>query len=1085
MSELVTLVYQRLFNKLNFTILASIFGISIQAHAANSLPDQCIYALNRTAAGALNLQGSVDLNLSCGIVVDSNNSSAFLASGVGSVTAKYIDVVGNYNGSGQISFAVPPQTGAPYRPDPLSFLTAPTPKACDFTNVSVSSGTAKLTPGTYCNGIAIAGNANVTMAPGTYVLAGGGLRVSGTSHLTGQGTILLTQGLGYSYGPVNISGNAVVNLSALKTGDYPGILFYQDRKLGSGLKPSVINGSSSSKLEGILYFPTSALSWSGTAAGAQGSYLAIIADTVSITGPVSIASNYGTLQQYLELGAALLGLQGGSAVQSSAPAARIPGGIGGGGTYTLADNVHPMVAVSSDQGEASGSTVLPRIVMHLSMTDAQLASLKQLVAAQQDQSSPLYHKWLTPEDVAARFGASASDTAQISAWLQGMGFTDVQVARTRTFISMTGTAAQARYAFGAPIHRYSLNGVTHYANASDPVLPQALQGLVASIRGLNDFHPRPHLRGGVAHPRFTSSVSGNNYVAPEDFQIIYNVKPLLAAGINGSGVSIAVMGQTDLAASGTSQFTDIEAFETASGLPVKDPIIVPAGPDPGLSVDDQQEADLDLEWSGAVAPGATLIYVNSTDVFTSLTYAIDNNVAPVVTISYGACEAETGLTEINALDALFMVANSQGMTVVAPSGDDGAADCDSGNGAARYGLAVDFPGSSPYVTSAGGTEFSEGTGTYWNTTNDANNGSAIGYIPEVAWNDSTTTAPITLSASGGGQSTICGNYCGKPSWQAGTGVPADGARDTPDIALDASPNHDGYLICSAGSCVSGFRMANEDLTVVGGTSCSTPTFAAIVALVNQKTGQRQGNVNTVLYSLASVSTDAFHDVTVGSNVVTCRGGTANCSSTTAGVNGTFGYSAGIGYDQVTGLGSINAYNLVSEWNSGFIVTVNPSTLTISLGGTGTSTVQVSSVVDATASTIKLSCSVASTLTNTTCSIPSSVNGSGSVTLTITNGGTAAHTVPFIPTGQRLYFPMAGLLAAMFGMFLLMRKRARIAGIGVVTFALLLSGCGSGSSSSSSSIPTGVSIQPSLTGNVTVTATSGTMTRTATVAVTIP
>ncbi|HEX4808216.1 MAG TPA: S53 family peptidase [Bryobacteraceae bacterium] len=1068
---------KQIFGKI-ILIFAAFVAISASALASSSLPDQCIYALNRTAAGALSLQGSVDLNLSCGIVVDSKDPAAFLASGVGNVTARYIDVVGGYSGSGQISFSAAPQTGAPYRSDPLASLAAPSSSKCDYTNVNVSSGSTKLTPGTYCGGIAVSGNAQVTLSPGTYILMGGGLRASESSKLSGQANIVLTQGLGYSYGPLVVSDSALLNLQAPQTTDYPGILFWQDARLGTGLKPSVINGSTSSKLEGILYFPTSALTWSGSVAGAQGGYLAIIADTVSITGPATIASNYGsTLQRYLQLGATLMGLQGGTAVQSATPAARISGSMGSSGTFALAGNVHPRLAESMDQGEVSGSTVLPRIVMHLGMTQAQQRSLQQLVTAQQDRSSPYYHKWLAPEDIAARYGASQSDVSQISAWLQGMGFTTVQAARTRTFISMTGTAAQARYAFGTPIHRFISNGETHYANASDPVLPAQLQGVVASIRGLNDFHPHPHARA-VARPRFTSSISGNHYVAPEDFQIIYNVKPLIAAGTNGTGQSIAVMGQTDI------QNSDIEAFESASGLPVKDPQVVLDGPDPGTSSSDLQEADLDLEWSGAVAPGATIIYVNSSDVFTSLTYAIDNNLAPVASISYGACEAETGVAEINSIDALLLMANSEGMTVVAPAGDSGAADCDSGNAAARHGLAVDFPASSPYATSAGGTEFNEGSGTYWNTTNDSSNGSATGYIPEMVWNDSTTTAPISLSAGGGGTSSICGNYCGKPSWQTGAGVPNDGARDTPDIALGASPNHDGYLVCTGGSCVNGFRQANQDLTVVGGTSCSTPTFAAIVALIDQATGSRQGNVNTTLYSLASISTDAFHDITTGNNTVTCIGGSPNCSSTTLGVDGTFGYSAGTGYDQASGLGSVNAQNLVNEWNDDFLVTVNPTTLTLASGGSSVVTVNIQSV-NGFSQTVTLSCTVPTTLAGVTCSIPSSVSGSGTASMTIAYTGSARF--PFLPPGGgRLYFPLAGLLTASIGMLLVTRKRALLSGIGVLTFALLLAGCGTGNSSSSSSIPAGVSLQPTtVTGNVSVTATAGSVTRTATVAVTIP
>ncbi len=221
-----------------------------------------------------------------------------------------------------------------------------------------------------------------------------------------------------------------------------------------------------------------------------------------------------------------------------------------------------------------------------------------------------------------------------------MGFTDVAVARGRTFISMTGTAAQVKYAFQAPVHRYLLDGETHHAISVDPTLPQALQGIVSGIRGLNDFHPHARARR-VIQPKFTSSITGNHFMAPGDFYTIYGVAPLLANGITGTGQSIAIAGQTDI------QVSDIEAFQTASGLTVKDPQIVLDGTDPGTSTDDLSEADLDIEWSGAIAPGATIIYVNSSDAFTSVVYAIDNNLAPIVSVSYGACEAQVGSTTLD------------------------------------------------------------------------------------------------------------------------------------------------------------------------------------------------------------------------------------------------------------------------------------------------------------------------------------------------------------------------------------------------------------------------------------------------------
>src|SRR5207244_4318363 len=159
----------------------------------------------------------------------------------------------------------------------------------------------------------------------------------------------------------------------------------------------------------------------------------------------------------------------------------------------------------------------------------------------------------------------------------------------------------------------------------------------------------------------------------------------------------------------------------------------------------------------------------------------------------------------------------------------------------------------------------------WTAMNSANSGSALSYIPEVAWND---TALGVLSAGGGGRSI----YFSKPSWQTGIGVPNDSARDVPDISLNASGAHDGYLMCSLGSCANGFRSSSGGLTVVGGTSVGAPAFAGVVAIINQLTKSAQGNINAKLYSLSATAPAAFHDITGGGNQVSCQAGTADCPS---------------------------------------------------------------------------------------------------------------------------------------------------------------------------------------------------------------
>ena len=424
-------------------------------------------------------------------------------------------------------------------------------------------------------------------------------------------------------------------------------------------------------------------------------------------------------------------------------------------------------------------------------------------------------------------------------------------------------------------------------------------------------------------PRFTSNVSGNHYISPSDFATIYNVTSAYAGGLDGTGQKIAIVGQTDIL------LGDIRAFRAASALPSNDPevVLVPGSADPGTNTDDLAEADLDLEWVGAVAPQAHIIYVNSTDVMQSFQYAIEQNLAPIISTSYGDCEKNFTGRETNILVALAQQANAQGITILGPTGDTGAADCDWRNNQtiAARGLAVDMPGSLPYVTAAGGTEFQESSSS-WSSTNSATNASALSYLPEVVWNDTTMGEP--LAATGGGRSI---NFA-KPAWQSGIGVPNDGVRDVPDVSLSASPNHDGYLICSNGSCANGYRDTDGTLYVVGGTSVSAPSFAGIVAMLNQKVGTAQGNINPILYSLAATAPQAFHDITTGGNHVPCRIGTTDCST------GTIGYSAGTGYDQASGIGSVDVANLIAVWPMPAAATSTGGTTT---GSTTTTTATTS------------------------------------------------------------------------------------------------------------------------------------------------
>lgn len=488
---------------------------------------------------------------------------------------------------------------------------------------------------------------------------------------------------------------------------------------------------------------------------------------------------------------------------------RVTGAITEESTVGLRGNVHPMLRNAKKLGALEGDTQLERVMLVFRPTSEQQQKLTALLEEQQNPASANYHKWLTPTQYADQFGLSASDLAKVRAWLTSKGLSVVDVSSSRTWIAVNGTSAQVASAFQTSLQRYAANGTTFFANSSEPVIPSALSGIVGEVRGLNSVKPKPRasLTKRVVAPHFTSSISGNHFLAPDDVATIYDLQSLYNNALDGSGQKIVVVGQTNMLLS------DVAAFRTASGLTANVPqlILVPGSTDPGILSGDIDEASLDVEWSGAIARKASILYVYSKNgVFDAMIYAISNNLAPVISISYGGCEPQYSSSDISTLTSLGQQANAQGQTIVGASGDSGAADCDDSIPSATQGLAVDIPAAMPNVTGVGGTTFNDAGGTYWNSTNNALSGSAISYIPEVSWND--TAADGSLAATGGGKSV----KFGKPSWQIGTGVPADGARDVPDISFSASVDHDGYLFCVQGGCVNGYRAADQSLSVVGG-----------------------------------------------------------------------------------------------------------------------------------------------------------------------------------------------------------------------------------------------------------------------------
>ncbi len=577
-----------------------------------------------------------------------------------------------------------------------------------------------------------------------------------------------------------------------------------------------------------------------------------------------------------------------AASSASAQPDRIAGPIDANRAVALKGHVRAAAQLQNDLGPAEPGLQLGYVSMLFKPSPNQQAALEKLLVDQQDPSSANYHRWLQPEQYADRFGLSPNDTAKIAGWLRSQGLTVAHAARGRNWIAFSGPAARIGSAFRFEFHRYRVSGALRFAPASEPSVPAALAGIVSGFRGLDDFPAAgPKI---AASPAPAYNFGGTHLLGPPDLSTIYDIAPLYAAGIDGTGQKIAVAGGSDL------NLDDVRTFRQLFRLPANDPQTILVGPDPGKIPAVLLEADLDVEWAGAVAPNATVVYVYSQDLLTAAQAAIEQNVAPILSMSFGECEPEIS----PAFQTVAQEGNAQGITLIAASGDGGAAQCDTAYNRpqASKGPAVGIPASIPEVTAVGGTQFTDAAGGFWNAANAPGGGSALSYIPEAAWNES---GPGGLAASGGGPSVLFP----KPPWQTGPGVPDDNARDVPDISL-SSASHDGYFV-----------FTNGLPALVYGTSASAPSFAGIVALLNHylvsKGAEAQpglGNINPALYRLAQTAPGAFHDIVTGDNKVPCSQSSPGCAA------GAFGYAAGPGYDMATGLGSIDVNNLITQWSKG-------------------------------------------------------------------------------------------------------------------------------------------------------------------------
>jgi subtilase family serine protease len=687
-----------------------------------------------------------------------------------------------------------------------------------------------------------------------------------------------------------------------------------------------------------------------------------------------------------------------SALYAQIPLPVLTGQINNNILVTLTGNTRPEATLDADRGAVPGSLPMNHIFLVLQRSAAQEQALDELIAQLHDRKSPNYHKWLTPDQFGT-YGLASSDLMVLSNWLASYGLTVNQIYRNNVTIDFSGTVAQVEAAFHTQIHYFLASGALQLANIADPEIPAALAPVIKGISSLNSFMPHPNYKARSQYT-FTNTNGTWEAIVPGDLAAIYNFNPLYAAGYAGTGQTIMVLEDTDVYSTG-----DWNTFRKTFGLTLKYPhgsftTVHPSSggncTDPGVLVGNDAEAILDAEWASAAAPNAAIVLASCTDTRTQFGGFIAmqnvlNGVGAlpgVISISYGESEVRLGASTNASINALYQQAVTLGVSVFVSSGDEGAASTDANKTIATHGISVSGFASTPYNVAVGGTDFGDtyagSVSTYWSATNGSNYTSALSYIPEIPWNDSCASVLLatkegypttygtagfcnsatgeanyltTASGSGGPSGCATGNNLlrspgvvsgtckgyAKPSWQSLIGVPNDGVRDIPDVALFAANGVWGhyYIVCYSDIAGGGASCMGAPSTWAGfgGTSVSTPIMAGIQALVNQKQGSNQGNPNPTYYALAATeygalgstacnstlgngvsSTCTFYDVTQGDMDVNCTG-TNNCY-TPSGTNGVLSlsnsayqpaYGTNVGWDFPTGIGTVNAYNLVMNW----------------------------------------------------------------------------------------------------------------------------------------------------------------------------
>jgi subtilase family serine protease len=577
-----------------------------------------------------------------------------------------------------------------------------------------------------------------------------------------------------------------------------------------------------------------------------------------------------------------------------------------------------------DLGLAPDTLLVKHVSFVIAREPQQESAFQQMLIDLYTPGSSRYHHWLTSDQLGELYAPSQKRIDEVLSWLTSSGLTVNSISRNRTVITASGSVASISKGLSTEFHIYGSPSDKRISIAVEPTLPGNLAEDIKLIDGLSTVRVYPSGGSFEPIPDVNCNSGCLHAVSPADFAKIYDLNSAYNAGLDGSGVTIAAVGFSRVAPS------DIAIFQQRAGLVANVLEQSYVGTDPGPPNEGvntyQIEATADVELAFGSAPNAQVLLdvtaAPSNGVIADLlslpiSDVIDNDRASIMTISFHGCEAGAGMAATLFADSVFQQAAAEGISVFVSAGDSGVDDCLPHGSAppATGSPTINYLCATSYVTCVGGTEFADAAdpAAYWSASQQANLLSALGYIPEGAWNESTSTLVV---GGGGGTS----NWISQPPWQTGTGVPATGYRNIPDLSFTASI-HDPRYVCFLEADGSG-DCANHKFITFYGTSGSTPSMAGIMALMDQALGGPQGNFAPSLYSLANTSSfGVFNDVTVTSSGVSgCNIETPSMCNNTMALSGSNppvveGYQVNVGFDLATGWGSLDVGNLLSALKS--------------------------------------------------------------------------------------------------------------------------------------------------------------------------